>query len=340
MRFLWNSLIVALGISTANAADIAISALPAATSVSGSDVVPIVQSGTTKKASFTVQQNLWESLFQPLDGDLTALAALTGTHTIYYRSAASTWSEVTIGSGLDFTGATLSAPATGFISDIAYDSTTWNGVTTFGASKNALRDYFVLFDTDGDGKVNVLDQVAGLAFTDASGVLQAPKVIGTDVQAWDTQLDSLAAISYAANALKVVRVNGTADGFEVATISTTTSGTIGFTTDGAGLVLLTGTKGYFTTAFSGTITGWSITATGSGPTCTIDIWKIGPGTALPTVANTITAAAKPALSTGNALRSTNLTGWTTSFSAGDIFGFNLDAVTVATQITFALEVTH
>lgn len=325
---------------SAHGADIAISALPAATTVAGADVVAGVQSGTTKKFSFTVQKGLWDTFYQPLDGDLTALAGLTGTHTIYYRSAANTWTAVTIGSGLDFTGATLSSTASSLISDTAYDSTTWNGVTTIAPSKNALRDYFVLFDTDGDGKVNVLDQGAGLAFTDSGGVLQTPKVIGTDVQAWDTQLQSLSGLSYTGNALKVVRVNAGETDFEVATISTTTTGTIGFTSDGAGIVLTTGEKGYFTTAFSGTITGWSISAVGSSPTCTIDVWKIGTGTALPTVANTITAAAKPALSTGNAVRSTNLTGWTTSFSAGDIFGFNLDAVTVATKITFALEVTH
>lgn len=46
---------------------------------------------------------------QPLDADLTALAALTGTNTIYYRSAADTWSAVTIGSGLSFSGGTLAA---------------------------------------------------------------------------------------------------------------------------------------------------------------------------------------------------------------------------------------
>lgn len=115
--------------------------------------------------------------------------------------------------------------------------------------------------------------------------------------------------------------------------------TIGFTTDGATLVIQTGTKGYFTASFTGRITGWSITATGTNPTCTIDVWKIGAGTALPTVANTITAAAKPALSTGNAKRSSNLTGWTVAFAAGDIFGFNVDAVTAATKITFELETT-
>lgn len=46
---------------------------------------------------------------QPLDADLTALAALTGTDNIYYRSAADTWSSVTIGTGLTFTGGTLAA---------------------------------------------------------------------------------------------------------------------------------------------------------------------------------------------------------------------------------------
>jgi hypothetical protein len=49
---------------------------------------------------------------------------------------------------------------------------------------------------------------------------------------------------------------------------------------------------------------------------------------------------KPALSTGNAVRSTTLTGWNpVTFVAGDIWGFNLDAVTNATFISFTLEVT-
>jgi hypothetical protein len=48
-----------------------------------------------------------------LANDLAALEGLSGTHTIYYRSAADTWSAVTIGTGLDFTGPTLSATGTG-----------------------------------------------------------------------------------------------------------------------------------------------------------------------------------------------------------------------------------
>jgi hypothetical protein len=51
--------------------------------------------------------------YQPLDADLTALAALTGTDNLYYRSGASTWSSVTIGTGLTFTGGTLAASSAG-----------------------------------------------------------------------------------------------------------------------------------------------------------------------------------------------------------------------------------
>ncbi len=116
---------------------------------------------------------------------------------------------------------------------------------------------------------------------------------------------------------------------------------LGFTTDARGGVVTTGAKMYITARGAGTITGWSITATGSSPTCTIDVWKIASGgTALPTVTNTITASAKPALATGNLIRSSILTSWTTSFAAGDTFGFNVDAVTNATMINFNLEFTR
>jgi len=47
------------------------------------------------------------------DADLDALAALSGTNTIYYRSAANTWSAVTIGSNLTFSAGTLSATGGG-----------------------------------------------------------------------------------------------------------------------------------------------------------------------------------------------------------------------------------
>lgn len=50
---------------------------------------------------------------QAFDADLTALSALSGTNTIYYRSAANTWTAVTVGSGLSFSSGTLSASGGG-----------------------------------------------------------------------------------------------------------------------------------------------------------------------------------------------------------------------------------
>ena len=48
---------------------------------------------------------------QPLDADLTSLAAAAATNAIYYRSAANTWSTVTIGSNLSFASGTLDLTA-------------------------------------------------------------------------------------------------------------------------------------------------------------------------------------------------------------------------------------
>jgi hypothetical protein len=56
--------------------------------------------------------------YQPLDGDLTAIAALTGINQIYYRSAADTWSQVVIGANLTFTGGVLAATGGGGGGDV------------------------------------------------------------------------------------------------------------------------------------------------------------------------------------------------------------------------------
>lgn len=107
------------------------------------------------------------------------------------------------------------------------------------------------------------------------------------------------------------------------------------TFDGMGATVLVGSQSLFRAASSGIIKGWSIVARGTNPTCTFDIWKIGTGTALPTVANTIMGT-KPALVTGNAIYSTTMTGWTLSYNSGDIFIINVDACANALYIQFLL----
>jgi len=107
--------------------------------------------------------------------------------------------------------------------------------------------------------------------------------------------------------------------------------------DGQGGFITTGLTRYFVAPYACTITGWSIVAEGTSPTCTIDVWKIASGTSLPTVLNTITGTALPDLNTGNVIRSSTLTGWTTSIAAGDILAFNIDAVANALTIKINLE---
>jgi hypothetical protein len=92
--------------------------------------------------------------------------------------------------------------------------------------------------------------------------------------------------------------------------------------------LTSGDVVYFTVPYACTIAAWNITV--NAGTVTFDIWKIATGTAVPTVSNSIVASAKPALSTGTALHSTSMSGWTTSVTANDIFGIKLDTVATAT----------
>lgn len=96
-----------------------------------------------------------------LTNDLGALEALSGTHTIYYRSATDTWSAVTIGTGLDFTGATLSctfsgtvtttgSPASGNLTKFSGASSITNGdlsgdVTTSGTLAATIPNDTVTF---------------------------------------------------------------------------------------------------------------------------------------------------------------------------------------------------
>ena len=164
---------------------------------------------------------------QPLDGDLTALAALAGTNTIYYRSAANTWSAVTIGGGLSFTGGTL---------------------------------------------------------------------------------------------------------------STTRTTSMGLVIDGGGSAITTGIKGDLHIPVACTITAVDMLADQSG-SIVIDIWKDTYANYPPTVADTITASAKPTISTALKSEDTTLTGWTVSCSAGDTLRFNVDSCTSITRVALSLKVT-
>ena len=108
-----------------------------------------------------------------------------------------------------------------------------------------------------------------------------------------------------------------------------------FVMDGGGSVLTTGLKGFLEVPCNLTITGVTLLADQTG-SAVVDIWKDTYANFPPTIADTITASAKPTLSTAVKNKDTTLTGWTTSVSGGDILAFNLDSVSTIQRLTIAI----
>ena len=112
--------------------------------------------------------------------------------------------------------------------------------------------------------------------------------------------------------------------------------TIPFIIDGGGATITTGVKGFIPVDVTCTIISATLLADQSG-SIVVDIWKDTYANYPPTIADTITASAKPTLSSATKAQDTTLTGWTTSISAGDILGFNVDSITTCQRVTVALK---
>lgn len=120
-------------------------------------------------------------------------------------------------------------------------------------------------------------------------------------------------------------------------LSTRTT-SMGITIDGGGSAITTGIKGDLVVPVACTIVSATLVADQSG-SIVIDVWKDTYANYPPTVADTITASAKPTLSTAVKSQDTTLTGWTTAVAAGDTIRFNVDSASTVTRITLSLKVT-
>ena len=117
--------------------------------------------------------------------------------------------------------------------------------------------------------------------------------------------------------------------------------TVGIVIDGGGSVITTGVKGFVSVPFAGTITAarlLSIDDAVISGSIVVDVWKDTYANYPPTVADTITASAKPTLSSATKSNDTTLTGWSTSVAVGDVFGFKVDSVTSVTKVLLQLTV--
>lgn len=122
-------------------------------------------------------------------------------------------------------------------------------------------------------------------------------------------------------------------------VATASNSVVGITIDGGGSAITTGTKGFITVPYPCTITQVTMLADQSG-SAVVDIWKDTYANYPPTVADTITAAAKPTISTAIKSQDSTLTGWTASVAAGDVIGFNVDSASVITRLTLVLRVSR
>ena len=116
------------------------------------------------------------------------------------------------------------------------------------------------------------------------------------------------------------------------------SGSIEFVISGGGLPIPAGFQGSLKIPFACVIESWELIANHSG-SIVVDIWKNTYGNLPLTIADSITGAAKPTISSTTRAASSTLTDWTTSIAANDYLGFNVDSVATLTAVTLILNYT-
>ena len=155
----------------------------------GTDVA-VADGGTGASTASGARTNLGLAIgtdVQAFDADLLALAALSGTNTIYYRSAANTWTAVTIGGLLSFSGGTLN------ITDVELAAL---------AGLTSAADALPYFTGSGTASTTTLTSFMRTVLDDTDATTARATLgltIGTHVQAYDADLAAIAGLTSAAN---------------------------------------------------------------------------------------------------------------------------------------------
>lgn len=106
--------------------------------------------------------------------------------------------------------------------------------------------------------------------------------------------------------------------------------------DGGGSAITTGVKLDVFIPNAITLTQATLLADQSG-SIVLDLWVDSYANYPPTVADTITASAKPTLSSAIKSQDSTLTGWTTAIAAGSSLRVNVDSATTVTRVVLALK---
>jgi hypothetical protein len=118
------------------------------------------------------------------------------------------------------------------------------------------------------------------------------------------------------------------------------TGSFGVTVDGVTSIVQVGQVGYVTIPYDGTITGWSITANVAG-NIQFDVWKDALPGVIPVLADSIITSNFPTL-LGTNFNTQPVTGveWTTTFAAGDVFGFYVNSASTIKNATLTIRTTR
>lgn len=192
---------------------------------------------------------------------------------------------------------------------------------------------------DHEDRLGDLEAASGISFEgewDADTSYQAGDVVAHNGQLWRA--------SVAIPAASPADEPGVSPSDWVLFLGTATpviTETIGITIDGGGSTISTGLKGYRRVAYSGTIVGWTLMATDSGSSpasgsIVIDVLKGAFASFPPT--SSIAASAKPTLTNDQEAEDTTLSGWTTTVTAGDVFGFEVESASGVSRVTLQLDI--
>ncbi len=96
-------------------------------------------------------------------------------------------------------------------------------------------------------------------------------------------------------------------------------------------------KAWVQVPYDCTITSYELTADQSG-SIVIDLWKNTYTNFPPTVADSITASAKPTLSSAQKATDSTLTGWTKTLSAGDYILANVDSASTLEKAVLIINI--
>ena len=114
---------------------------------------------------------------------------------------------------------------------------------------------------------------------------------------------------------------------------------------GADILCAVGGQAFLQMNWAGTISsvmvaGYDSDGKAVSGSVVVDVWKDVDANYPPTVADTITASAKPTISSGYKATDSTLTGWTKTFSAGDWFVFNIDSFTTIVKARIQIKYTR